>query len=183
MASLMPSAMQRLRVKAIAKQKQPPSTQTTVKFIVILAQCFTLLPIDGVTSTTPADLKFTWKSWKIFYTILTFFSTFFVILMGMVHFFLGILKFERIGKFAAEFSWTEGNFEIFAAVEHIFYLSAITKIVLFLRLARIWPKLIMEWTKIDAAMEKNYGYPKKLDRKLKWTCFFVIITATGRLRV
>lgn len=47
----------------------------------------------------------------------------------------------------------------------------------FVRLAKNWPKLMEEWTKVDASMVNNYGYPKYLDRKLKMGSFIVMFLA------
>lgn len=54
--------------------------------------------------------------------------------------------------------------------------------VVFLLLARQWPKLMEEWSEVDRIMERNYGYPKYLDRRLKITAFVLIALAVGKTR-
>lgn len=36
-----------------------------------------------------------------------------------------------------------------------------------LHLARQWPMLIQTWSKVDAAMQRDYGYPKSLNIRVK----------------
>lgn len=42
---------------------------------------------------------------------------------------------------------------------------------------------MMEWSKVDRAMERNYGYIRNLDRRLKVTAATVIVLALGMLIV
>lgn len=41
----------------------------------------------------------------------------------------------------------------------------------------------MEWSKVDKAMERNYGYIRNLDRRLKITAGTVIVLALGMLMI
>lgn len=45
------------------------SLQTSLKIIVIFANCFGLLPISGVTSGSASELKFHWISFKTAYSL------------------------------------------------------------------------------------------------------------------
>lgn len=48
-------------------------------------------------------------------------------------------------------------------------------------MARNWPKLMKEWISVDLIMSNKYGYPKRLDRKLKIGSFVVILLAISKL--
>lgn len=43
------------------------SIHSCLRPILLMAQCFGLLPLQGITGDTH-DLKFTWKSWRIFHS-------------------------------------------------------------------------------------------------------------------
>lgn len=64
-------------------------------------------------------------------------------------------------------------------VDYIFYIHWTIAILVFFNLARNWPGLMMEWSKVDQAMERNYGYIRNLDRRLKITAGTVIALALG----
>lgn len=38
---------------------------------------------------------------------------------------------------------------------------------------------MLEWSKVDASMEKNYGYPENLDKRLKITTVILMVFALG----
>lgn len=66
-----------------------------------------------------------------------------------------------------------------SSVEHAFYLCAICTIILFVILARDWPSLIKEWTKVDDEMDMNYGFPQDLSKELKIITGVVMLLALG----
>lgn len=51
--------------------------------------------------------------------------------------------------------------------------------LVFLLLSRNWPKLMKEWVKVDGVMERNYGFPTTLDKRLKITTMVVMALAAG----
>lgn len=61
----------------------------------------------------------------------------------------------------------------------MFHINWTITVIVFLLLARKWPKLLHEWSEVDAAMRKNYGYPINLDRRLRITAFVLILLAAG----
>lgn len=50
--------------------------------------------------------------------------------------------------------------------------------IVFLRLARKWPRLMNEWAKVDEIMERNYGYPRSLDKRLRLTAAVIMALST-----
>lgn len=61
----------------------------------------------------------------------------------------------------------------------MFYINWTTSVLVFLLLSRKWPKLMKEWVKVDEIMQKNYGYPANLDKRLKITAMVVMVFAIG----
>lgn len=50
-------------------------------------------------------------------------------------------------------------------------------IISHLYIARYWPKLVNVWCKIDVAMEKNYGYPKNLSKRIKIIATIAVVVS------
>lgn len=53
--------------------------------------------------------------------------------------------------------------------------------IIFILLSRNWPHLIKEWVKVDEIMEKNYGYPSSLDKRLKITTMVLVVFSIGMI--
>lgn len=50
-------------------------------------------------------------------------------------------------------------------------------------MAKDWPNLIKVWTRVDAAMEKDYGYPKSLNIRVKVIVAISVAVSIGILSV
>lgn len=72
---------------------------SSVRFILLMGQCFALLPIDGVLSNEVTNLKFSWKSYKSFYSIIYFISTTFILLINTIYFFQFGFTLSQYGEF------------------------------------------------------------------------------------
>ena len=46
------------------------SFQKSIRFVIILAQCFGQMPVSGVNENNARGIHFTWKSWRVLYTLL-----------------------------------------------------------------------------------------------------------------
>lgn len=53
--------------KIVPKEHQDSNTMKSVKVNLIILQIFGYMPLNGITSSNPQSLKFTWFSWKILY--------------------------------------------------------------------------------------------------------------------
>lgn len=78
--------------------REKMTTYKVIKFVIILGQCFSLLPINGVNSGNVSDLKFTWFSMKTFYNFFLLSSTSFVTAMSLQRLYRLGIKFVYIGK-------------------------------------------------------------------------------------
>lgn len=51
--------------------------------------------------------------------------------------------------------------------------------IMFLQLAKRWPRLIKEWTIVETAMDTCYGWPKYYDLRIKTLTIIVFLLTTG----
>lgn len=70
--------------KKVLKPRKEKSLHSSIAFVLVLAECFGQLPIQGVTSPDVQSLHFTWKSWKTVYSLLICIGASFVSLMQIV---------------------------------------------------------------------------------------------------
>lgn len=80
------------------KQKNIKShnIHNSMKFVIRLANCFALLPVEGATQNDLDYLQFRWKSLKIFYAIITLLAAGYTLGTGIVYL-IKISSFEMIG--------------------------------------------------------------------------------------
>lgn len=55
---------------SILNAKKGKSIHQSLKWVLVIAQCFGQMPVTGVTNRDPKYLKFSWKSWRFFYCII-----------------------------------------------------------------------------------------------------------------
>lgn len=79
------------------KDSKLHNTHISLKFVIILANCFALLPVEGVMSNDVAELHFRWKSCKIFYAFITLLAAIFTLTTGIIYLFW-TSSFEMIGE-------------------------------------------------------------------------------------
>ncbi|XP_072399561.1 gustatory receptor for sugar taste 64e-like [Diabrotica undecimpunctata] len=127
----------------------------SMRFFLIMCQMLGLFPINCSTKCY-SDVKFSWKSLRIIYTILM----------------IGIVGFA---VFVCLYSWANYGYKFADAETHTFYAASLLSILLFLRLSRRWTKLLTTWCQMDKIMNKRYGYPSTIEKRLK-ICSVVFLT-------
>lgn len=60
------------------------NTMKSIKFAIIILQIFGFMPLDGISSSNPDDLKFKWVSIKTLYAIWNVICASFIIIMGTI---------------------------------------------------------------------------------------------------
>ncbi|KAF5273007.1 hypothetical protein FQR65_LT17248 [Abscondita terminalis] len=131
----------------------------SIAFIIVLGQFFALMPLHGVTGETERSINFTWKSWKLLYTVLIVIGSLFCVYAS----FLGAVR---------------QNTDISLITASMFYGASCVVQMLFVILAKNWSKLIRKWTAIDVGM-RSYGYPSRLNARLKILSAVVLTCATA----
>ena len=98
--------------------------------VLVVAQCFGVMPVIGITSKDPRKLRFSFKSFRMVNFYITFCCV--SILFGII------------------ISWTIRKKMEFGKIEKIiFYGYNLVGLGCFMSLARKWPKLMQKWTKVD----------------------------------
>lgn len=112
------------------------SFQEAISPILVMGQLFAIMPVKNVRSKNPADLRFSWKSFRTFYAIFAF----------IILFIYSILT--------VYWSVFVGNIEFIRFVPVIFYCSNTYTILTFVMLARRWPELMKQWLKVESGLPK-----------------------------
>ncbi|XP_050518351.1 gustatory receptor for sugar taste 64e-like [Diabrotica virgifera virgifera] len=127
----------------------------SMRLFLIMCQILGLFPINCSTKYY-TDVKFSWKSFRIVYT-------FFMIV---------IIAFA---VFVCLYSWATYGYKFADAGTHTFYVASLLSILLFLRLSKRWVKLLTTWCQMDKLMNRRYGYPSTIEKRLK-ICSVVFLT-------
>lgn len=78
--------------------KQEKSFHKSMAFVLILAQCFGQLPIQGITSPDVQALFFKWKSWRTIYCALICVGAAFVSMMQIIKLLTSGMNLFEISK-------------------------------------------------------------------------------------
>ncbi|XP_026726621.1 gustatory receptor for sugar taste 64e-like [Trichoplusia ni] len=157
------------------KVKSPVTFQQAIKGTLIIGQCFGLIPILGIGGDDPSKLRqvlikiygkhlwnicfccrFKYLSWHFAYTIVTIISQIVVTLLVLFSFF------------------TYSKSPVETAIDLIFYSLGFTTTILFLRVAKHWPKLSAQISEIEAA---DPNADTKLKTKFNVCCIVVLFLA------
>ncbi|XP_069678714.1 gustatory receptor for sugar taste 64f-like [Periplaneta americana] len=123
------------------------SMHRAMNSVLLVAQFFALCPVQGITSSRPADLRFRWRSFRVIYTII-------VILAFMVSLGFTISWYLIVG-----FTFkTSGSL--------VFYLTGTLCCCMFLKMATKWPGLALLWHQTERS-QMHYGYPDHLRFKIR----------------
>lgn len=84
------------KVQRIIKQEK--SFHKSVAFVLILAQCFGQLPIQGISSPDVQALFFKWKSWRTLYCALICIGAAFLSMMQIIRLLTNGMNLFEISK-------------------------------------------------------------------------------------
>ncbi|RZC42767.1 uncharacterized protein BDFB_000644, partial [Asbolus verrucosus] len=115
------------------------------------------LILSGISGPDFRSLHFTWKSFRVAYTLLTISGASFV--SGM--------QLHKI--------LTKG-LDLLEADRLFFNLSGVVAGCLFLNFAKNWPKLMRDWSAVESSM-LSYGWPSGLNKKLNTLMAAFMFTA------
>ncbi|KAH8371104.1 hypothetical protein KR093_006242, partial [Drosophila rubida] len=103
--------------------------------VMLLAQCFSLMPLSNVWQTNPRRLRFRFKSLQMLVTVV-FMVASSILLSSMI-------------KLLLKIGFTAKNF-----VGPVFFTFVLFACVLFINLGRRWPSLIRYWTRVELIFNK-----------------------------
>ncbi|EDW73451.1 uncharacterized protein Dwil_GK17552 [Drosophila willistoni] len=130
--------------------------------IMLLAQCFAIMPLTGVWEANPKRIRFAFKSIQMMFTII--FMVFSSILT------LGTLKhLLKIGVNAKNF------------VGLVFFACVQSACIIFIDLARHWPPVIRYWTRTEMVFTRPpYEIPKtNLASRIRLAALIIIAMSIG----
>lgn len=89
--------------KHISRIYNKSSLFRSMKLVFIMAQCFALMPLNGVTGRDMSYLKFKWLSFKMCYTFFGIFGTLLTATLYVVQFFHNDKQLSDVGKYNNNF--------------------------------------------------------------------------------
>ncbi|XP_018783856.1 PREDICTED: gustatory receptor for sugar taste 64a [Bactrocera latifrons] len=111
--------------------------------ILIIGQCFSLMPVQGVSQPNPRHVRFSFKTLRVLITLIFLVASSALNLAMMKH-------LARIGVNAKNL------------VGVVFFTCVQSSTILFLSLAQRWPRLIRFWTRTEMIfIRKPYETPKR----------------------
>ncbi|XP_014475213.1 PREDICTED: gustatory receptor for sugar taste 64f-like isoform X2 [Dinoponera quadriceps] len=130
------------------------SLHSAMRPIIMLAQCFSMLPVCGVTKPDASYLRFTWRSLKILYSGVIFLGVFMLTVFNVLWMFTTGVNSSRMTTFA-------------------FYATTLVTAVLFVQLARQWPCLALTWEKLEREFTSRH---RRVSRTTLATRFKIVTT-------
>ncbi|XP_017472223.1 PREDICTED: gustatory receptor for sugar taste 64a [Rhagoletis zephyria] len=128
-----------------------------ISLVLIIGQCFSLMPVRGVGHSNPRQVRFTFRSIQVMITLIFLFAS-------------STFNFAMI-KHLAKIGVDAKNL-----VGFVFFACAQSSTVLFFTLAPRWPRLIRFWTRTEMIfVRKPYKMPKpNLSTRVRRAAYAVI---------
>ncbi|ALC49894.1 Gr5a, partial [Drosophila busckii] len=130
------------------------SFQQAVAPVLLVAQCFCLMPVQGLSAYSVRKLHFTWRSWRtcwsLAFIVSSLLDTVFNINL-MAHNALDVRNVEPI----------------------VFDVSILMGSYLFLQLARQWPTLMQHWARVEQQLPsfESWRQQQRLARRIRRVAF------------
>lgn len=138
------------------------SFQKSISKTLVFGQLLCLMPISGITSRDPIDLKFKWKSFRFIYcVVLTF-----IVFLLLVSFVVWIFRYN-------EFSLDNINILVI-------YFTHIATILMFFKIGKKWPKLVTTWTELERSFPSS-GVGNHLHNQLSLRLLIACTSAISKL--
>ncbi|KAG5891345.1 hypothetical protein JTB14_034411 [Gonioctena quinquepunctata] len=147
-------------IKKPSVQDNERNIHNSLKFFLVYSQILGILPQENITGSY-TELCFKWGSWKVMYTLVMTFITSFAVLTCFLNWFYVGYNFSNLGT-------------------HFFYSTTVLTLILYLRLAKHWSKLMASWCRMDKAMNDNYGYPEADYSLSVWSRYIAINMRWGK---
>ncbi|XP_050352701.1 gustatory receptor for sugar taste 64f-like [Nymphalis io] len=152
---VIPDKNNKVGVSELKQNKTPATFQRSLRVTLIIGQIFSLLPVEGVYSTSPINVRFVRWSWKCTYFVLSLIGQFFITFMCLY----------KVLHTTASLNGT---------TPLIFYGTTGLTLIIFLRVAMCWPDLIRHIAHVE---DLDPYYDRNLTYKCNATCGFVLFLA------
>lgn len=138
------------------------STFRAMRPVFAVARVFSLLPVQGVFGDSLMDVKFTWISLSIFYSILVIAIVGFMTIIACLKFLQDALSFSNI-------------------VSVFFYVYNFCGIILFVDIARKWPELMVHWHTVEKCLPQTEHLCSKRSLRTKLRNLVTLVLAIAAL--
>lgn len=155
---------------------------SNVFLVLVLAECFAVMPVNNVKAKSVTELYFSWWS------IRTMYSCFCIVLVILYNLlvirwsFSNEIEFDKIGNVGRFFSKTFWNVSFFITVPVIFYTSSSYARICFIILAIKWPALMMQWRKVEKKLppHETIRQRSELAHKIKMTSIIIMTLSLSK---
>ncbi|XP_015369416.1 PREDICTED: gustatory receptor for sugar taste 64f-like isoform X3 [Diuraphis noxia] len=125
--------------------------------VLILAQMCALLPVQGIRGKNTSYLVFNWFSWPVIYVFIIIAASLLILSFSLIKIYMTGLTYYSTG-------------------EIMFFGSSLVIYILFIHLAREWPKVMKKWELTEREM-RQFGYPSKTALKFKILTSIIMVLA------
>ncbi|XP_030079440.1 gustatory receptor 5a for trehalose [Drosophila hydei] len=101
--------------------------------VLVIAQCFGLMPVCGVRAATARGLCFSRRSWRTWYSML----------------YIGSISFDTLLAINLAL---HGSLDVRSVEPIVFHGSILWASYQFLQLARLWPQLMRRWARVETQL-------------------------------
>jgi len=129
-----------------------------VRPILLIAQCFGVMPLLNITSKCPSSLKFSWKSFRAVFTIFVMLSC--------------------LGESIFAVYWTfSTHVEFGKMVILVFYITNFLSFFCFFKLAAKWPTLMMNMHEVEKKLPqfRTSQERQKMSKKIRYTSAIILL--------
>ncbi|XP_076164338.1 gustatory receptor for sugar taste 64f [Ptiloglossa arizonensis] len=141
---------------AVAFDPETDSLHASMRPIIMLTQCFSMFPVSGVNTPDASQLRFTWRSPKIIYCVISFLGS------SMMTVF-NILRIISTGITSTKMT----NF--------VFNGTNLIASFLFLRLAMQWPCLMLTWEKLEKEFSNRHRKVSRISLSTKFKVVTIVV--------
>ncbi|XP_020278415.1 gustatory receptor for sugar taste 64e-like isoform X2 [Pseudomyrmex gracilis] len=134
-----------------------PSTDSlhaSMRPIIVLAQCFSMFPVCGISKPDASYLRFTWRSPKLVYAAISFLGACMMTIYN-------VIRLLNTGINSTKMTTL------------VFFLTTMTTAILFLRLAMRWPCLALTWEKLEREFTSRH---RRVSKTTLATRFKIVTT-------
>lgn len=137
------------------------SIHNVFSWLFFTMQIFGFMPLQGIFKKQLTEIRFSWRSFRALYALITCIGLFFMTAIQLIRFFkfnIQMIEVQRFWYFGK--SWFVSMF--------------------FISIAKDWNNFLKKWNKLDEAIMK-FGKPIPVKRKLLWLLGFFVTVFIGKL--
>lgn len=178
--TLMPVKNSLETLPAIIMGRKHTTPHQDFKYILLTAQFFGILPVQGVTATDVNDLKFKWATVRVVYTVFLTVPTF--MLTALAFYRVSQDETDAVSRFCKCILCFDCiiNWAVISFIAPVmFYSSNGVILLIFLMLAKNWPEFMLFWDQTEALMECQGFNKTKLRLTYNVITIGVMLMAAG----